>query len=92
MARVPIWLVEREVGGGLPPERTYRFSSAEPGRAFGFVVLPDGLIASRISSSILLVRVSTLASPPVTDVAEMFPWRLVEAAVAGEFGLAWEPL
>jgi hypothetical protein len=82
MTRIPIWLVENEVGGGLPAERTYSLSYIGP--PLGYVMLPEGMTAERRADHVHLDPVDHLGSC-------LWSTRgLIEAAIAGKYGLSWE--
>lgn len=82
---IPIWLVDHEVGGNLPTERTYSYSSL--GSPYGFVLMPDGMRVERLADGVVL-RDATDQSR-ILLVASLSVRRLVQAAVEGEFGLRW---
>jgi hypothetical protein len=82
MNRIAIWLVEDEVGGGLPAERTYSHSYL--GKPIGHVVLPETMRADRRADHIVF------SSGP-EHVASLSTCGVVAAAIAGEFGLSWLP-
>jgi hypothetical protein len=80
--RIPIWLVETEVGGDLPPERFYSLSFT--GVPIGYVVLPEGMTVHRFAVHVRLGPGDQFGP------CSLNTRRLVEAAVAEEFGLSWE--
>jgi hypothetical protein len=87
MNRIPIWLVEEDVGGGLPAER--RYSHSFLGECFGYVVMPADMRGSRYADHI---RFEWVSGPDGRRelVASLSTRRVVEAAILGEFGLSWE--
>jgi hypothetical protein len=85
--RIPIWVVEEDVGDGLPTERTYSHSSLGP--PVGYVVMPAGMHADRYADHIRFGMDSPKPGPYSVLVASLSTRRAVEAAVAGEFGLSW---
>lgn len=86
MDRIAIWYDEHEVGGGLPSEWRYSHSSA--GASIGWVVLPQGMRGDRFADYVTLWQVD-YEKDRREHVANLSTWRLVEAAVEGEFGLSW---
>jgi hypothetical protein len=87
--RIPIWVVEEDVGGGLPPERTYSHSSLGP--PVGYVVMPAGMHADRHADHIRFGMDPPKPGAYGVLLASLSTRRAVEAAIAGEFGLSWRP-
>jgi hypothetical protein len=87
--RIPIWVVEEGVGGGLPPERTYSHSSLGP--PVGYVVMPAGMHADRYADHIRFDMDPQKPGACGVLLASLSTRRAVEAAIAGEFGLSWRP-
>jgi hypothetical protein len=87
--RIPIWVVEEDVGDGLPPERTYSHSSLGP--PVGYVVMPAGMHADRYAEYIRFYAVPPKPGAYSVVLASLSTRRAVEAAIAGEFGLSWRP-
>lgn len=88
MTRVPIYLVETEVGPGLPTERTYTHEHDTDGKVIGHIVLPDGMVVVPFTRT-LQFRFGFSGNEP-GDIIQLPPHRAVQAAVTGEHGLAWE--
>jgi hypothetical protein len=86
--RIPIWIAEYEVGGGLPAERTYQHSFV--GEPIGYIVLPDGMQVDRRADHLAFSRTHGPDGRPEHE-ASLGTRRAVEAAVAGEFDLSWQP-
>jgi hypothetical protein len=87
--RIPIWVVEEDVGDGLPTERTYSHSSLGP--PVGYVVMPAGMHADRYAEYIRFYAVPPKPGAYSVVLASLSTRRAVEAAIAGEFGLSWRP-
>lgn len=85
---IPVWLVEEEVGGGLPPARAY--SASHLGPPIGHVALPPTYRLDRYADHVVISE-DRPGRPYPEHVASLGINRLVGAAVAGEFGLAWRP-
>jgi hypothetical protein len=87
--RIPIWVVEEDVGDGLPTERTYSHSSLGP--PIGYVVMPAGMHADRYADHIRFDMDPQKPGAYSVLVASLSTRRAVEAAIGGEFGLSWRP-
>lgn len=86
---IPIWLVEYEVGGGLPTERVYHHSAT--GEPIGYVVMPEGMGCCRLGDHIRLEKTADgFRHRHAEHVASLSTRRVVEAAIEGEFGLSWQ--
>ena len=86
--RIPMFLIEREVGGDLPNERTYGHSGL--GAPVGYVIMPDGMTVERYADYLSFHFDFGDGKRP-SHVASLSGWRVVQAAIEKEFGLTWEP-
>jgi hypothetical protein len=86
--RIPIFLLESEVGGNLPSERRYHYSGL--GAPIGYILVPEGKYAVKFSDSIE-IRTGDGQETEPTDIVSLRVHSLVEAAVKGDFGLSWQP-
>lgn len=86
--KIPIWLIEEEVGGGMPGVRRYHWSHI--GSPIGHIVLPPGCEVNRYAEYVSIHRRVAGGTPELEHVACLGSTRLVAAAVSGEFELRWE--
>lgn len=84
-ARIAIWVVETEVGGGLPTERIYAGSG--PGEPIGHVILPETMAATTYDAQVRLEEASDVRPNYRASVSYR---QLVSVALRGDFGLSWE--